>query len=239
MYSKLDFHKEFQNYAMNHLGVTGMQFYAMDNLQQQMYSNVMVPMNYQTPYIIEEREMRVTQMDIFSRLMMDRILYLSGVVHDQMSSIVSTQLLFLNSLDTDLDITIYIDSPGGSVKSGLTIVDTMGMINCDVKTINTGMAASMGSILLGAGTKGKRAALENSRVMLHQLSHGVQGNIQDTKISMTQAEIYNEKLFKLLGEYTNKDPEVVLADATRDNWLDAEQALAYGIIDEVLVKLKK
>ena len=161
-----------------------------------------------TPYILEERQMNVTVMDVFSRLMMERIIWVAGVVNDNMSTVVQAQLMFLDSID-NTDITMHIDSPGGSVKSGLSMVDVMDYINSDIRTINTGMAASMGSVLLGAGTKGKRCSLRFSRTMLHQSSGGFEGNIQDAKINMKEWEKLNKILFDLLGEYCNKPSEVV------------------------------
>ena len=181
--------------------------------------------------------MRVTQMDIFSRLMRDRLLWVAGPVNDNMSTIVQAQLMFLDSTDK-ADITMHIDSPGGSVKSGLSMVDVMEYINCDIRTVNTGMAASMGSVLLGAGTKGKRSSLRFSRTMLHQTSGGAGGNIQDARINMIEWEKTNKILFDLLGSYCGKTAEQVTLDATRDLWLSADEALEYGIIDEV-VKTKK
>ena len=190
-----------------------------------------------TPYILEERQMNVTVMDVFSRLMMERIIWVAGVVNDNMSTVVQAQLMFLDSLD-NTDITMHIDSPGGSVKSGLSMVDVMDYINSDIRTINTGMAASMGSVLLGAGTKGKRCSLRFSRTMLHQSSGGFEGNIQDAKINMKEWEKLNKILFDLLGEYCNKPSEVVMEDASRDLWLSSEVALSYGIIDEIIRKKK-
>ena len=190
-----------------------------------------------TPMILEEREMRVTQMTVFDRLMMDRILWVAGPVNDRMSTIVQAQLMFLDSVD-NRDITMHIDSPGGSVKSGLSMVDLMSYIKSDIRTVNTGMAASMGSILLGAGTKGKRSSLRFSKVMLHKSSGGFSGNIQDAEIDMIQWKEYNKILFELLGEYCGKKPEQVMEDATRDFWLNADAAVEYGIIDEV-IKSKK
>jgi ATP-dependent Clp protease protease subunit len=190
-----------------------------------------------TPYILEERQMNVTVMDVFSRLMMERIIWVAGVVNDNMSTVVQAQLMFLDSLD-NTDITMHIDSPGGSVKSGLSMVDVMDYINSDIRTINTGMAASMGSVLLGAGTKGKRCSLRFSRTMLHQSSGGFEGNIQDAKINMKEWEKLNKILFDLLGEYCNKPSEVVMEDASRDLWLSSEDALSYGIIDEIIRKKK-
>ena len=190
-----------------------------------------------TPYILEERQMNVTVMDVFSRLMMERTIWVAGVVNDNMSTVVQAQLMFLDSLD-NTDITMHIDSPGGSVKSGLSMVDVMDYINSDIRTINTGMAASMGSVLLGAGTKGKRCSLRFSRTMLHQSSGGFEGNIQDAKINMKEWEKLNKILFDLLGEYCNKPSEVVMEDASRDLWLSSEDALSYGIIDEIIRKKK-
>lgn len=190
-----------------------------------------------TPYILEERQMNVTVMDVFSRLMMERIIWVAGVVNDNMSTVVQAQLMFLDSID-NTDITMHIDSPGGSVKSGLSMVDVMDYINSDIRTINTGMAASMGSVLLGAGTKGKRCSLRFSRTMLHQSSGGFEGNIQDAKINMKEWEKLNKILFDLLGEYCNKPSEVVMEDASRDLWLSSEDALSYGIIDEIIRKKK-
>ena len=224
---------EFRDYAIKHMGVTSMEFFQWEQLQEKLYgANASL-----TPYILEEREMRVTQMDIFSRLMMDRIIWLAGPVNDRMSTVVQAQLMFLDNLETK-DITLHVDSPGGSVKSGLSIVDVMDYVSSDIVTINTGMAASMGSILLGAGTKGKRYSLRFSRVMLHQVSSGAEGNIQDMKISLQEAEKYNELLFVLLGQYTDKDPKQVMKDATRDKWLNSDEAKAYGIIDNIITNKK-
>ena len=186
-----------------------------------------------TPYILEEREMRVTQMDIFSRLMMDRLLWVAGPVDDNMSTVIQAQLMFLNSNSND-EIKMHIDSPGGSVKSGLSMVDVMDYIDCEIRTINTGMAASMGSVLLGAGTKGKRMSLRFSRTMLHQSSGGFRGNIQDAEIDWAEWQKINEVLFELLGEYCGKTAEQVKNDASRDLWLGANDALEYGIIDEIV-----
>lgn len=191
--------------------------------------------NSLTPYILEERQMNVTVMDVFSRLMMERIIWVAGEVNDYMSTVVQAQLMFLDSIDHN-DITMHIDSPGGSVKSGLSMVDVMDYINSDIRTINTGMAASMGSVLLGAGSKGKRGSLRFSRTMLHQSSGGAVGNIQDAEISMKEWKRLNDTLFELLGSYCNKTSEQVKNDASRDLWLSAEEALNYGIIDEIVKK---
>ena len=221
--------QEFKDYAIKHMGVSPIDFIHWEELQNKLYgTNASL-----TPYILEERELRMTQMDIFSRLMMDRIIWLAGPVNDRMSTVVQAQLMFLDNLETR-DITLHIDTPGGSVKSGLSMIDVMDYITSDIITINTGLAASMGSVLLGAGTKGKRYSLRFSRVMLHQLSGGAVGNYQDMKISMAEADKYNKLLFDLLGKYTGKDPEIVLADSTRDKWLSSDEALEYGIIDGII-----
>jgi ATP-dependent Clp protease protease subunit len=191
-----------------------------------------------TPYVLEERQMNVTQMDVFSRLMLERIIWVAGEVNDHMSTIVQAQLMFLDSLDST-DITIHIDSPGGSVKSGLSMVDVMDYISSDIRTINTGMAASMGSVLLGAGTKGKRGALPNSKTMIHQSSGGFGGELAAAEIQFQEWVKINNKLFNLLGEYTGKDPEQIKKDAIRDLWFDAHEAVEYGIIDEVISKKNK
>jgi ATP-dependent Clp protease protease subunit len=237
-YMKLDFYSEFKNYAMKHMGISSMQLYYWEKTQDNIYNNSMViggmtPMGSMTPMVLEERELRVTQMSVFDRLMMDRILWVAGPVNDAMSTVVQAQLMFLDNLENKI-VTMHIDSPGGSVKSGLSMVDVMNYISSPISTINTGMAASMGSILLGAGTKGMRYSLPNSRVMLHQVSSGASGHVEDIKISLGEAIKYNHKLFEMLGDYCGKSKEQVLADCNRDNWLNAEEALAYGIIDGVV-----
>jgi ATP-dependent Clp protease protease subunit len=233
---------DFRQYAKEKFGVTEYEFKTWEGIQEMIYNpNVLSTLNTHTgsltPYILEERDMRVTQMDIFSRLMMDRIIWLAGPVNDRMSTVVQAQLMFLDNLE-EKNITIHVDTPGGSVKSGLSIVDVMNYIKSDIITINTGMAASMGSILLGNGTKGKRYSLPNSRVMLHQVSTGAQGTMADIEISIAEGRKYNEKLFKMLGEFTEKDPEQVKKDANRDLWLSAEEALEYGLIDKIITKKK-
>jgi len=229
----MNIRNEFKDYAIKHMGISSLAFNDWEKLQNRIYG----PSASLTPYILEEREMRVTQMDIFSRMMMDRIIWLAGPVNDAMSTVVQAQLMFLDNLENK-DITLHVDSPGGSVKSGLSIVDVMDYVSSDIVTINTGMAASMGSILLGAGTKGKRFSLRFSSVMLHQVSYGAEGNIQDVRKYVEEAEKHNDLLFGLLGKYTDKDPEQVKKDATRDFWLNAEEAKAYGIIDDIITHKK-
>ena len=228
----LNFYSEFKKYAKLDLGADEMMFRDWEMLQSNMYNNTQVSGSL-TPYILEEREMRVTQMDIFSRLMMDRILWVAGPVNDQMSTVVQAQLMFLDNIE-ERDITMHVDSPGGSVKSGLSMVDVMNYVKSDVVTINTGMPASMGSILLGNGTKGKRFSLPNSKVMLHQVSAGAQGHVEDMKISIAEADKYNDKLFGMLADFCGKSKKRVLSDCNRDNWLTAEEALDYGIIDGIV-----
>jgi ATP-dependent Clp protease protease subunit len=215
--------KDFEKYAMSDYGVSSLN---MHHYKNQLEDSL-------TPYILEEREMRVTQMDIFSRLMRDRLLWVAGGVNDNMSTIVQAQLMYLDSVD-NMTITMHIDSPGGSVKSGLSMVDVMQYIKSDIATVNTGMAASMGSVLLGAGTKGKRSSLRFSKTMLHQTSGGAGGNIQDARINFIEWEKTNKILFELLGEFCGKSAEQVTEDASRDFWLTADEAVEYGIIDEVI-----
>jgi|TARA_B100000768_G_scaffold179480_1_gene197251 ATP-dependent Clp protease protease subunit len=219
----MNYGKEFEKYAMSDHNVSSLNMH----YHKQQLENSM------TPYILEEREMRVTQMDIFSRLMADRLLWVAGPVNDQMSTIVQAQLMFLSNTSKE-DITMHVDSPGGSVKSGLSMVDVMDYIPCDIKTVNTGMAASMGSVLLGAGTKGKRSSLRHSTTMLHQSSGGFSGNIQDAKVDWAEWQKVNEELFVLLASYCGKTAEQVKNDATRDFWLNAVEAKKYGIIDEII-----
>lgn len=190
--------------------------------------------NSMTPYILEERAMRVTQMDIFSRLMRDRILWVSGVVNQQMSDILQAQLLFLQDTDKDKDILMYVNSPGGSVMSGLGIVDAMNYITPDVHTVNLGMCASMGSVLLSSGTKGKRSSLIFSKVMTHQVSHGTNGHIEDTRIGQLEAEKYNYLLFKELAKNCGKTFDEVLEASRRDRWWNSDEALEFGLIDEII-----
>lgn len=224
---------DFENYAKNHLGVSGMEFHYWSRLQENLYNNSKV-VGSVTPMIIEERELRAVQMSVFDRLMMDRIIWIAGPVHDGMSTVVQAQLMWLDLQDDTTDITMHIDTPGGSVKSGLSMIDVMNYISPDIVTINTGMAASMGSVLLGAGTKGKRYSLPHSRVMLHQVSGGSTGNIQDMRISLTEAEKCNDTLFKMLGDFCGKTAEQVKLDASRDLWLSAEEAQEYGILEGII-----
>jgi ATP-dependent Clp protease protease subunit len=186
-----------------------------------------------TPYVLEERELRATQIDIFSRLLRDRILWVSGPVNQHMSDIVQAQLLFLDSVEKK-DITLYINSPGGSVLCGLGIVDLMNYVSSDIVTTNIGMCASMGSVILSSGTKGKRSSLIYSKVMTHQVSHGTQGNVQDTRINQMEAEKYNYILFKMLADNCGKTIDEVLEFSRRDRWYTSDEAMNFGLIDEVI-----
>ena len=215
----MDYGKEFRKFAKSE----GINSIMLDQFE-----------NGLTPYILEERELRATQMDIFSRLILDRIVWVSGTVNQHMSDIVQAQLLFLDSVDKKKDITLYINSPGGSVLCGLGIVDLMNYVSPDIVTTNVGMCASMGSVLLSAGTKGKRSSLIYSKVMTHQVSHGTQGNVQDTRINQMEAEKYNYVLFKMIAENCGKSFEEVLEFSRRDRWYNSDEALAFGLVDEVI-----
>ena len=225
---------EFKDFAIKHMGVTSTEFAQWEQLQDKLYGGSLQVQSSLTPYILEEREMRVTQMDIFSRLMRDRILWVAGVVNTQMSTVVQAQLMYLDSVETK-DITMHVDSPGGSVLAGLGMVDVMRYINSDVATINTGMAASMGSILLSSGTKGKRSSLNFSKVMIHQVSSGASGHVEDNRISQMESEKYNYVLFKMLAENSGRPFDEVLESARRDKWLNSQEALDFGFIDEIII----
>lgn len=218
----MNYGKEFEKYVID----DGISSTKLDQYQKSVQSSM-------TPYILEEREMRVTQMDVFSRLLRDRIIWVSGAVNQNMSDIIQAQLLFLDSVDKK-DITLYINSPGGSVMCGLGIVDLMNYISSDVATINIGMCASMGSVLLSSGAKGKRSSLIYSKVMTHQVSHGSQGVIEDTRISQIEAEKYNYLLFKLLANNCGKTFEEMLESSRRDKWFNSKEALDFGLIDEII-----
>lgn len=227
MNNTMNLYKEFKNYAIKDKGISSLNL----NYWEQ-YRNSL------TPYILEEREMRATQMDIFSRMMLDRIIHIYGEVNDNMMAISQAQLLFLDNLEKS-DIKLHISSPGGSVLSGLGMVDVMNYISSDVVTMNMGLAASMGSILLSSGTKGKRCSLKHSRVMIHQVSSGMQGVIGDLAISFKETEKYNNRLFEILAENTGKTKEQILQDASRDFWLNSDEALEYGVIDEIIINKRK
>ena len=194
--------------------------------------------SYISPSILEERQLNVTQMDVFSRLMMDRIIFLGTEVDDYSANVIQAQLLYLDSSDPGKDISIYLNTPGGSVYAGLGIYDTMQYIGCDVATICTGMAASMGAVLLVAGTKGKRSALKHSRVMIHQPMGGAQGQASDIEITAREIQKLKKELYTIIAEHSGNSYEKIFQDSDRDYWMTAEEAKAYGMIDEVLVRNK-
>ena len=194
---------------------------------------------YVSPTITEERRLNVAQMDVFSRLMMDRIIFLGAPIDDDVANIIEAQLLFLETNDNERDIQIYINSPGGSVSAGLGIYDTMPLVAPDVATICTGMAASMGAVLLTAGAKGKRSALPHSRVMIHQPLGGVQGQASDIEITAREILKYKSELYDILSHHSGQPIERIAADADRDYWMRADEAKAYGLIDDVLVSRKR
>ena len=218
----MDFGKEFKKYATKHVGI------------QSMYVDQYVDASL-TPYIIEERQMNVAQMDVFSRLMMDRIIFLGTGINDQVANIVQAQLLFLESADAKKDIQIYINSPGGSVYAGLGIYDTMQVVNPDVATICTGMAASMGAVLMCAGTAGKRSALKHSRVMIHQPMGGAQGQASDMEITLQEILKLKKELYSIIAHHSGQPFDKVEADSDRDYWMTSEEAKAYGMVDEILL----
>lgn len=221
----MDYSKEFEKYATKHHGVSSTY-----------YNKITSSL---TPYIIEERQLNVAQMDVFSRLMMDRIIFMGTAINDQIANVIQAQLLFLESTDASKDIQIYINSPGGSVYAGLGIYDTMQFIKPDVATICTGMAASMGAVLLCAGQKGKRSALPHSRVMIHQPMGGAQGQASDIEITAKEIITLKEELYQIIAKHSEQTYEKVYEDSDRDYWMKADKALEYGMIDEILTREKK
>lgn len=219
---------EFRNYAIKHLGISGMEIDSIIKAENQ----------YLNPYILEERKLNVTQMDVFSRLMMDRIIFLGTPIDDYTANTLQAQLLYLDSADQGKDISIYINSPGGSVYAGLGIYDTMQFISSPVATICTGMAASMAAVLLVAGAEGKRSALTHSRVMIHQPMGGVQGQASDIEITAREIQKLKKELYSIIAEHSHTDFDKVWADSDRDYWMTAQEAKEYGMIDNVLSKKK-
>lgn len=193
---------------------------------------------YINPTVIEERNLNIASIDVFSRLMMDRIIFLGVPIDDDVANIIQAQLLFLSSTDNAADISIYLNTPGGSVSSGLGIYDTMQLVEPDVATICTGMAASMGAVLLCAGTAGKRSALPHSRVMIHQPLGGTQGQASDIEIAAREIVRVKQELYSIISEHTGKTMEQIAADGDRDYWMTAQEAVEYGMIDEILSKRK-
>tara|TARA_B100001059_G_scaffold107987_1_gene107817 strand:- start:819 stop:1496 length:678 start_codon:yes stop_codon:yes gene_type:complete len=223
----MDYGKEFKKFAVKEHGISSTYY---DKIVSSM-----TPMGL-TPNIIEERQMNIAIFDVFSRLMMDRIIFLGTAINDQVANIIQAQLLFLESTDSSKDIQIYINSPGGSVYAGLGIYDTMQLIKPDVATICTGMAASMGAVLLCAGEKGKRSGLTHSRVMIHQPLGGAQGQASDIEITAREILTLKEELYNIISKHTGQDYQKVYSDSDRDYWMKADKALDYGMIDEILSK---
>ncbi|MBQ9583425.1 MAG: ATP-dependent Clp endopeptidase proteolytic subunit ClpP [Bacteroidales bacterium] len=215
---------EFEKFAVKGRGISSL---TLDQYNKLVSS-------YMNPMIIEERQLNVAQMDVFSRLMMDRIIFLGCPINDEVANIIQAQLLFLDSNGYDTDISLYINSPGGEVYAGLGIYDTMQTISSNVHTINTGLAASMASILLAAGSKGKRSALPHSRVMIHQPMGGAQGQASDIEITAREILKLKDELYQILAEHTGKTFKQIVKDADRDYWMTAKDALEYGMIDEIV-----
>ncbi len=225
----MNINNDFRKYATKHLGLNGL---ALDKY-------VDITSNYISPSILEERQLNVTQMDVFSRLMMDRIIFLGTQVDDYTANVIQAQLLYLDSSDPGKDISIYLNSPGGSVYAGLGIYDTMQFIGSDVATICTGMAASMAAVLLVAGTNGKRSALRHSRVMIHQPMGGAQGQASDIEITAREIQKLKKELYTIIADHSGNPFERIEKDSDRDYWLTSQEALEYGMIDKVLINEKK
>ena len=217
---------DFRKYATGHLGMNGM---VLDDVMR-------AQAQYLNPYILEERQLNVTQMDVFSRLMMERIIFLGTQVDDYSANTIQAQLLYLDSVDPGKDISIYINSPGGSVTAGLGIYDTMQFISSDVATLCTGMAASMAAVLLVAGKEGKRSALKHSRVMIHQPLGGVQGQASDIEIEAREIQKFKKELYNIISEHSHQPFDKVWNDSDRNYWMTSEEAKEYGMIDEVLMR---
>jgi ATP-dependent Clp protease protease subunit len=224
----MDSSSEFRKYATKHLGISSI---SMDRYDSAYGS-------YISPTIIEERQLNVAQMDVFSRLMMDRIIFLGVPIDDYVANIIQAQLLFLESNDASRDIQIYLNTPGGSVYAGLGIYDTIQYINPDVATICTGMAASMGAVILCAGAEGKRTALKHSRVLIHQPMGGAQGQASDIEITAREIQKLKKELYEIISNHSKQTYKKVWKDSDRDYWMTAQEALDYGMIDEVLIKNK-
>lgn len=227
---------DFRNYAVKHLGMNGL---ALDQYVSATSRGAQsIAASYISPTIIEERQLNVAQMDVFSRLMMDRIIFLGTDVNDYTANVIQAQLLYLDSSDPGKDVSIYINSPGGSVYAGLGIYDTMQYIKSDVSTICTGMAASMAAVLLVAGEKGKRFALKHSRVMIHQPMGGAQGQASDIEITAREIQKLKKELYTIISDHSGQPFDKVERDSDRDYWMTAGEAKDYGMIDDVLIRIK-
>ena len=219
---------DFRKFATRHLGMNGM---ALDDVLR-------AQSKYMNPYILEERQLNVTQMDVFSRLMMDRVIFLGTEIDDYTANTLQAQLLYLDSVDPGKNISIYINSPGGSVTAGLGMYDTMQFVSSEVETICTGMAASMGAVLLVAGAEGKRSALPHSRAMIHQPLGGVQGQASDIEIEAREIQKFKKELYTIISNHSHTPFDKVWADSDRNYWMTAEEAKEYGMIDNVLIRKK-
>lgn len=218
-----NYKKEFDLYSQKHLGISSLKLHNYYN-------------NYITPNIIEERQMNVAIMSVYDRLLMDRILFINGVISADYTNVLIAQLLFLESTDSKKDISMLISSPGGNVNAGFSLINTMEFISCNVSTTVVGMAASMGSVILASGTKGKRFGLKNSRVMIHQISSGNEGTIADLEIALKETLRVKEELYNELAKYTGKTYEQIEKDCDRDYWMTTQEAIDYGIIDKIVTK---
>jgi ATP-dependent Clp protease protease subunit len=225
-----------QNDFLRFATAQGLNSMHVEKVLSQSADQVKASYGYISPTILEERQLNVTQMDVFSRLMMDRVIFLGTEVNDYTANVIQAQLLYLDSMDSERDIHLYLNTPGGSVYAGLGIYDTMQFVRAKVATICTGLAASMGAILLVAGEKGMRAALPHSRVMIHQPLGGVQGQASDIEITAKEIIKLKEELYTILSDHTGKSVEQIRQDADRDHWLTAQEALDYGMIDRVYTK---
>ncbi|MCR5315459.1 MAG: ATP-dependent Clp endopeptidase proteolytic subunit ClpP [Bacteroidaceae bacterium] len=217
---------DFVKYATKHCGIHSM---VLDDVMK-------AQAGYLNPYILEERQLNVTQLDVFSRLMMDRIIFLGTEINDYTANVLQAQMLYLDSVDSGKDISVYVNSPGGSVYAGLGIYDTMQFISSDVQTICTGMAASMAAVLLVAGKEGKRSALPHSRIMIHQPMGGAQGQASDIEITAREIQKLKKELYTIIAEHSHQTFDKVWADSDRDYWMTAEEAKEYGMIDQVLIR---
>ncbi|HAQ38887.1 MAG TPA: ATP-dependent Clp protease proteolytic subunit [Saprospirales bacterium] len=226
----MDYGKEFFKYATMHRGMSSM------HLEKYLGSTIVPDINAFTPQVIEERQMNIVGMDVFSRLMMDRIIFLGVPINDYVANVIQAQMLFLESTDAKRDIQMFINSPGGSVISGMGIYDTLQYVSPEIATICTGMAASMSAVLLAAGTKGKRTCLNHSRVMIHQPMGGMQGQVSEMEISYKLIKQLQKELYDILAYHTGKTFEVIEKDCDRDNWMTATDAKDYGLVDEVLTR---
>ena len=226
---------EFYKFATGKIGLNG---HMLDDYMRFQSKTMQPRASYINPSIIEERQLNVAQMDVFSRLMMDRIIFLGTEIDEYSANVVQAQLLFLASAESDKDIVMYLNSPGGIVSGGLAIYDTMNYVNCDVSTVVTGMAASMASVLLAAGTKGKRFALPHSRVMIHQPLGGTQGQASDMEIAVNEIKKLKTELYQILSDCTGQTMKQIEKDCDRDHYLTAKEALDYGMIDKIFEKKK-